>query len=104
MTQIFATETSTMDVTAGRVDGVNGEIGTELTTLRGTVDGMSGLWVGSAKKAFDELMVEWDDAAKRLSDALGAIAETIRANSAEFSTGEDDNVIELQNSGSSLNL
>ncbi|WP_018023337.1 WXG100 family type VII secretion target [Corynebacterium ulceribovis] len=104
MAQIFTTETSTMNVTAGRVDGVNGEIGTELTTLRGTVDGLAGLWVGSAKTKFDQLMIDWDDAAKRLSEALNTISETIRANSADFDSGEDDNVTELNNASSNLNL
>ncbi|MDO5730452.1 WXG100 family type VII secretion target [Corynebacterium sphenisci] len=92
---LFTTESSTMMTTAAQVDGVNAEVQGELGRLRGTVDGLAGAWQGQAKHAFDELMLRWDQAAVRLSGALGDISETIRANSRSFDAGEDAAVGDL---------
>ncbi len=86
----FATESSQMMTTAGDVDGVNAEVQGELSRIRGVVDGLAGDWKGQAKRAFDELMLRWDDAAVRLSGALTDIAENIRANSTSFDEGEQE--------------
>lgn len=87
---LFTTESSTMNTTAGDVDGVNAEVSGELARLRGIVDGLAGDWHGQAKVAFDELMIRWDDAAGRLSNALSDIAENIRTNARSFDATEVD--------------
>ncbi|WP_448851554.1 WXG100 family type VII secretion target [Corynebacterium sp. 335C] len=96
---LFTTETSTMTTTAGQVDGVNAEVQGELARLRGTVDGLAGQWRGQAKTAFDELMVRWDGAAHKLSQALTDIAETIRANSRSFDSGEEAGAADINRVG-----
>lgn len=89
MSKVFATESSQMVTTAGDVDGVNSEVQGDLTRIRGVVDALAGDWEGEAKRSFDELMVRWDDAAVRLSNALTDIADNIRANSSSFDEGEE---------------
>lgn len=54
------------------------------------MDGLAGEWKGQAKDSFDDLMLRWDDAAMRLSNALTDIADNIRANSSSFDAGEDE--------------
>lgn len=90
MANVFATESSQMVTTAGDVDGVNSDVQGELARIRGVVDGLAGQWQGQAKRSFDELMLRWDDAAVRLSNALTDIADNIRANSASFDEGEEE--------------
>ena len=90
MVNYFATDSNQMVTTAGDVDGVNSEVQGELNRIRGVVDGLAGEWRGQAKSAFDELMVRWDDAAMRLSNALTDIADNIRDNSSHFNTGEEE--------------
>ncbi|WP_158844786.1 WXG100 family type VII secretion target [Saccharothrix deserti] len=46
-----------------------------LAQLRNTVDGLSSAWVGSAADAFNKLIQRFDEDAKKLQDALLAIAE-----------------------------
>lgn len=108
MTNIFATESTQMVATAGDVDGVNAEVQGELNRIRSVVDGLGGQWQGQAKMAFDELMLRWDDAAMRLSQALTEIAESIRDNSSNFDAGEEEGTQSFNNvanaAGSLLNL
>lgn len=87
---LFAAESDQMTTTAGDVDGVNAEVQGELGRIRGVVDGLAGEWKGQAKDSFDDLMLRWDDAAMRLSNALTDIADNIRANSSSFDAGEDE--------------
>lgn len=86
---LFTTDFSTMTTTASDVDGVNAEVSGELARLRGVVDGLAGDWQGQAQVAFDNLMLRWDEAAGRLSNALTDIAENIRANSRSFDATEE---------------
>lgn len=102
---IFASDSSQMVTTAGDVDGVNAEVKGQLTRLQGTVEGLAGSWVGEAKNSFDNLMVRWDEAASKLSEALTEIAENIRDNSSHFDTGEEtgaDDFKRVESAGSSL--
>lgn len=96
MANIFAAESDQMVTTAGDVDGVNSEVQGELSRIRGVVDGLAGDWKGQAKQSFDDLMLRWDDAALRLSNALSDIADNIRANSSSFDEGEEEGVASLK--------
>lgn len=101
MANLFAAESDQMTTTAGDVDGVNSEVQGELGRIRGVVDGLAGEWKGQAKDSFDDLMLRWDDAAMRLSNALTDIADNIRANSSSFDAGEDEGGVVVQAGGSS---
>ena len=68
----------------------------ELSRIRGVVDGLAGDWKGQAKNSFDDLMLRWDDAAIRLSNALSDIADNIRANSTSFDEGEEEGAASLK--------
>ncbi|MDO5030075.1 MAG: WXG100 family type VII secretion target [Corynebacterium sp.] len=96
MANIFAAESDQMVTTAGDVDGVNSEAQGELSRIRGVVDGLAGDWKGQAKNSFDDLMLRWDDAAIRLSNALSDIADNIRANSTSFDEGEEEGAASLK--------
>lgn len=96
MANIFAAESDQMVTTAGDVDGVNSEVQGELSRIRGVVDGLAGDWKGQAKNSFDDLMLRWDDAAIRLSNALSDIADNIRANSTSFDEGEEEGAASLK--------
>lgn len=104
----FASDSSQMVTTAGDVDGVNAEVRGQLSRLHNTVEGLAGSWVGEAKNSFDELMIRWDEAANKLSEALTEIADNIRDNSSNFETGEETGADDFKRvgvaGGSLLNL
>ncbi|MGW0042893.1 WXG100 family type VII secretion target [Rhodococcus sp. NPDC003348] len=98
------TTTETMEAAARHVGDVNGDIQGLLSSLQGRLTAVNGVWEGSAKLAFDNLMVRWDDSAKRLNESLLAISENIRANGVAFAAAQDDHVSAIGNAGGSLNL
>ena len=48
MSNTFRTEADVMVTTAGQVDNTNSEVQSELSRLRGVVDGLRGAWSGQA--------------------------------------------------------
>lgn len=98
------TTTETMESAARHVGDVNGDIQGLLSSLQGRLTAVNGVWEGSAKLAFDNLMVRWDDSAKRLNESLLAISENIRANGVAFAAAQDDHVSAINNAGGGLNL
>ena len=104
MSNTFRTESDVMVTTAGQVDNTNNEVQSELSRLRGVVDGLRGSWSGQAQASFDQLMQRWDTNAKDLSDALTSISENIRANAHAFETVETSNVQSLNHVGGGLVL
>lgn len=98
------TTTDTMDVAARHVGDVNADIQRTLSALQGRLSAVNGVWEGAAKVAFDNLMVRWNDSAKRLNESLLAISENIRANGVSYAAAQDDHVAGLNNAGGSLNL
>lgn len=100
----FGTTTETMDAAARHVADVNSEVQSELSSLKNRLGAVQGAWVGQAKTAFDNLMVRWDDDARKLNEALNTIGENIRTNSVNYSASQEDHVSAIQNAGGSLNL
>lgn len=99
MSNFFRTEADVMVATAGRVDDTNNEVQSELTRLRGVVDGVRGAWAGSAQVAFDNLMQRWNASANDLQQALSSISDNIRANARSFENVEADNAAAFSNVG-----
>ena len=104
MSNTFRTESDVMVTTAGQVDNTNNEVQSELSRLRGVVDGLRGSWSGQAQASFEQLMQRWDTNAKDLSDALTSISENIRANAHAFENVETSNVQSLNHVGGGLVL
>ena len=98
------TTTETMEGAARHVSDVNADIQGLLSSLQGRLTAVNGVWQGSAKVAFDSLMVRWDDSAKRLNESLLAISENIRANGVAYAAAQDDHVSSINTVGGSLNL
>ena len=80
----FQTEADVMRTAAGNVDGVNDSVVAELNRLQDVAQSTRDFWKGNAQAKFDALMVRFDDAERRLSEALRAIADNIRDNAVNF--------------------
>lgn len=87
----FKTDVQTMNTAATHVDTINGDVQGELTRLQSVVQDVAASWKGEAQKSFAGLMQRWDDNARELRQALGSIAENIRANARGFDETEMEN-------------
>lgn len=99
MSGLLRTEADVMLETAGRVDGTNNEVQSELVRLRGVVDSVRASWRGDAFVSFDNLMERWNASARNLQDALTSISDNIRSNANNFSNVEATSVQNIKNIG-----
>ena len=71
----FRTEADVMRNAANNVDDTNDSVNAELNRLQDVAQSTRDYWSGSAQASFDDLMVRFGDAERRLGEALGDIAE-----------------------------
>ncbi|WP_447004486.1 WXG100 family type VII secretion target [Saccharothrix isguenensis] len=71
------------------ITGTNQNVQGILGQLRNTVDGLSGAWVGSAADAFNKLIMRFDEDAKKLQEALLAIAEQMDSTAVTYVQEEE---------------
>ncbi|WP_284523183.1 WXG100 family type VII secretion target [Corynebacterium aquatimens] len=62
----FATEAEVMRATADHADAVNADVNREIDRIQGVAQALRGSWEGRAQRSFDELMLRYDDAQRRL--------------------------------------
>lgn len=98
------TDVAVMEEAARRVESVDAEVQAELSALRTRVGAMDGAWLGASKVAFDELMVRWNDDARRLHESLRAIGDNIRANGAAYGRSQEDHVQRIRAAAGPLNI
>lgn len=91
------TQTDTMASAANHVVDIAQQ---EMNGLQMRLGSLDAAWQGSAKMAFDQLMVRWQDSGRRLNESPNSIAETIRANSAAYQAAQDDHLAQIN----SLNI
>ncbi|PZP88289.1 MULTISPECIES: WXG100 family type VII secretion target [Lawsonella] len=94
------TQTDTMASAANHVVDIAQQVQQEMNGLQMRLGSLDAAWQGSAKMAFDQLMVRWQDSGRRLNESPNSIAETIRANSAAYQAAQDDHLAQIN----SLNI
>ncbi|EFK54952.1 WXG100 family type VII secretion target [Corynebacterium genitalium ATCC 33030] len=85
------TEADVMRAAAKEVETTNEEINGELNRLQTLAEGARSHWGGTAQVSFNELMMRYDDAERRLGEALTAIAMNIRDNAGNYEDVEATN-------------
>jgi WXG100 family type VII secretion target len=60
----------------------------ELKNLWNTISELQGLWAGPAQKAFQNMMVRFDEDAKKLNTALEGIGEQLKAAGSTYEESE----------------
>ena len=100
----FRTEADVMRNAANNVDDTNDSVNAELNRLQDVAQSTRDYWSGSAQASFDDLMVRFDDAQRRLSEALSAIAVNIRDNAKNYETTDATNTDSLRQIAGGLAL
>lgn len=80
----FQTEADVMRSTADHADNVNADVNREIDRIQGVVESVRTFWQGSAQRSFDGLMARYDDAQRRLTEALTDISHNIRDNAKHY--------------------
>lgn len=93
-----------MEASAKHVENVNGQLATELGTVRTLVEGSQGNWEGAAAGSFRKVMDDYNNASQRLHSALAEIAEAIRENGKGFDSSEQANQESIMKAGNSGDL
>ncbi|WP_342319045.1 WXG100 family type VII secretion target [Corynebacterium mayonis] len=100
----FKTEADVMRSAAERVDETNSNVQIEADRVQQVAESTRAFWSGQAQRSFDELMVRYDDAQRRLAEALGAIASNIRDNARHFEDTDAANTSDITSVGAGLPL
>ncbi|MHA2788097.1 WXG100 family type VII secretion target [Corynebacterium sp. S7] len=90
------TEADVMREAANHTDNVNDSVSQELARVQDVAQSTSGFWQGAAQSTFSSLMVRYDDAERRLSEALRDIALNIRDNASNYEEAEAMNAEAFQ--------
>lgn len=98
------TEADVMRTAAGNVDDTNNAVNTEIERIQGVVEGTRAFWAGEAQASFDGVMRSYDDAQRRLVEALQAIADNLRDNAKNYENIEASNMDDLRHIGASAGL
>ena len=80
----FQTEADVMRPTADHADNVNADVNREIDRIQGVAESVRTFWQGSAQRSFDGLMARYDDAQRRLTEALTDISHNIRDNAKHY--------------------
>ncbi|SDM10958.1 WXG100 family type VII secretion target [Corynebacterium mycetoides] len=103
MTQL-TTEADVMRTAATNVDDTNDAVNREIERIQGVVEGTRAFWAGEAQTSFDGVMRNYDDAQRRLVEALRAIADNLRENAKNYEHIEASNMDDLQKISASAGL
>lgn len=90
MTGGFGTQTGVMVDVANRLETINGELQSQLQSLRGRLEPLVSEWQGRGSNAFQGTMTRWQTDARRINDALLGISERVRAGAVRYDGSEDD--------------
>ncbi|WJY67364.1 WXG100 family type VII secretion target [Corynebacterium auris] len=100
----FKTEADVMRSAAERVDETNSNVNTEIDRVQQVAESTRSFWAGEAQRSFDELMVRYDDAQRRLGEALSAIAVNIRDNAKNYEGVDASNTDDFRSISAGLAL
>jgi WXG100 family type VII secretion target len=75
---------------AGQLSSGSQSIESQLTNLKSLVDGLvGGDWSGTASQSFNELFLQWDQAALQLKESLQGISELLNQASLSYEDSEN---------------
>jgi WXG100 family type VII secretion target len=71
------------------VSHARGELGQQLSALRGKLSGLSAQWAGAGSAAFHQVMNRWDDDTRRIITALDNFEANLRSSEQTYNAADD---------------
>src|SRR6476469_9380838 len=104
VTGAFTTQTAQKQQAAAKVDDVNNEVRSQLSSLQSQVEAVQAHWTGQAASTFQALMVRYNEDAQKLSQALTDISEQIRTSGQTYAAQDQAAQDAVKSAGSGLNI
>jgi WXG100 family type VII secretion target len=104
VTGAFTTQTAQMQQAASKVDDVNNEVRSLLSSLQSQVESVQAHWTGQAASTFQALMMRYNEDAQKLSQALTGISEQIRTSGQTYAAQDQSANDAVKSAGSGLNI
>ncbi|KOV80614.1 WXG100 family type VII secretion target [Nocardia sp. NRRL S-836] len=93
----FGTTTTELDALAKRIIEADETAQAKIRQVRDAAETVAGSWKGSAHTAFQSLIARFDDDARKVQEALRAIAEQISDTSKVYAQNEQAQEQEISN-------
>lgn len=97
-------ESAVMASTAAKFDQVNSSLQSMLSTLMSELSVLSGSWKGLGATAFEQVKVQYAADLKKLNQALGETADSIKVSGAGYDATDTDAASKVTNSGGNFQL
>ncbi|GGP58314.1 WXG100 family type VII secretion target [Saccharothrix coeruleofusca] len=91
----YATGTPQLQQAAKDITNTNANVQGILGQLRSTVDGLAGVWVGTAADSFNKLIERFNEDARKLNEALLAIAGQMDETAVTYIQQEEEQAQEM---------
>ncbi|ACU40366.1 WXG100 family type VII secretion target [Actinosynnema pretiosum subsp. pretiosum] len=91
----YSTGTPELQNAARDITNTNGNVQGILGQLRSTVDSLAPAWVGNAADSFNKLIERFNDDARKLNEALLAIANEMDSTAATYIQQEEEQAQEM---------
>jgi WXG100 family type VII secretion target len=85
----FSKQDAALDRGATLVADARGELEQQLSALRGKLAAIGGQWVGAGSVAFQQVMVRWDDDARRVINALNGFEANLRTSESTYNASDE---------------
>lgn len=102
MADRFGSTFAEMQAGAQHINEVDDQINGLLSSLRGQLAPLPSIWRGQASTAFVNLMARYDASSAKISEALKAIADQVRASNTTYMAEEDTHSASLSQITSAL--
>lgn len=74
---------------AQMVAAARGDLDQQLNSLRGKLSSIGSQWRGAGSSSFQQVMVRWDEDARRITRALDAFEENLRASEQTYNANDE---------------
>ncbi len=74
---------------AQMVQSARGDLDQQLSSLRGKLSGIGAQWQGSGSTAFQQVMVRWDEDARKITAALNEFEANLQASEQAYNAADE---------------
>ncbi len=74
---------------AQMVQSARGDLDQQLSGLRGKLSGIGAQWQGSGSAAFQQVMVRWDESARKITSALNEFEANLQTSEQTYNAADE---------------
>jgi WXG100 family type VII secretion target len=74
---------------AQMVSAARGDLNQQLQSLRGKLSGIGAQWQGAGSSAFQQVMVRWDEDARKIISALDEFEQNLRSSEQTYNASDE---------------